>query len=97
MMDTKQKIYQFLTTIPKGKVVSYKTIADKFHIHPRTVGIIMRQNQNPDQYPCYKVLSENGDIWGYSGIGWCNEKIKRLKKDGIETKENKVDKKYFWK
>ena len=62
MMDTKQKIYQFLTTIPKGKVVSYKTIADKFHIHPRTVGIIMRQNQNPDQYPCYKVLSENGDI-----------------------------------
>jgi len=90
-------IYQFLQTIPKGKVISYKTIADKFHIHPRVVGIIMSQNKYPDIYPCYKVLSESGKLWWYSGAGWCEEKIERLKKDGIEVKKWKVDKKYFWK
>ena len=93
----KNRIYQFLAIIPKGKVVSYKTIANKFHIHPRTVGIIMKQNKEPDRYPCYKVLSENCNLWGYSGIGGCDEKIERLKKDGIEVKGNKVDKKFFWK
>jgi O6-methylguanine-DNA--protein-cysteine methyltransferase len=55
-------IYQFLQSIPHGKVVSYKTIADKFHIHPRTVGIIMGKNQEPDKYPCYKVVASDGKL-----------------------------------
>jgi alkylated DNA nucleotide flippase Atl1 len=88
-------IYEFLTTIPKGKVVSYKTIAQKFHIHPRTVGIIMGQNQEPDKYPCYKVLRSDWTLWGYSTTRWCEEKMERLEKDGIEIKNNKVGKKFF--
>ncbi len=93
-MDYTQ-IYHFLATIPKGKVVSYKTIADKFHIHPRTVGIIMGQNKQPDKYPCYKVIASDGKLWWYSSKRGCEEKIEKLKKDGIEIHNGKIDKKYF--
>jgi O6-methylguanine-DNA--protein-cysteine methyltransferase len=55
-MDIKIKVYKFLQTIPYSKVISYQTIADKFDINPRYVGKIMNQNQNPDIYPCYKVV-----------------------------------------
>lgn len=95
-MEKYSHIYHFLATIPKGKVVSYKTIADKFRIHPRTVGIIMGKNQEPDIYPCYKVLRSDWTLWGYSSTRWCEEKIERLQKDGIEIINGKVDKKYFW-
>ncbi len=86
-------IYHFLTTIPKGKVVSYQTIAQKFHIHPRTVWIVMRKNTQPDKFPCYKVLASDGSLGGFAL--WLDEKIRRLEKDGIEIINEKVDKKYF--
>ncbi len=94
-MDIKLQIYQFLQTIPKWKVVSYKIIADKFGIHPRYVGRIMNQNQGPDIYPCYKVIQSDWKLWWY-GFG-CEDKIRRLKKDGIEIIDGKVDERYFWK
>ncbi|MFZ2718495.1 MAG: MGMT family protein [Candidatus Absconditicoccaceae bacterium] len=92
-MDIKLQIYKFLQTIPHGKVVSYKTIADKFDIHPRYVGKIMNQNQNPDIYPCYKVIRSDGNLGGYGG--GCEEKIKRLKSDGIQIIDSKIGKTYF--
>jgi O6-methylguanine-DNA--protein-cysteine methyltransferase len=36
-----KKIYQFLRRIPKGKVISYKTLADFFCTSPRAIGKIM--------------------------------------------------------
>lgn len=53
------QVYQFLQTIPKGRVVTYKTIADKFSIHPRYVGRILHINQDPETYPCYKVIKSD--------------------------------------
>ncbi len=92
-MCIKFQIYKFLQTIPKWKVVSYKTIADKFNIHPRYVGKIMNQNQNLDIYPCYKVIRSDWNLWWY--WPWCEEKIKRLKSNWIQIIDNKIDKTYF--
>lgn len=92
-MDIKLEIYKFLQAIPKWKVVSYKTIADKFSIHPRYVGRIMNQNQEPDMFPCYKVVKSDWKLWGY-GFG-CENKIRRLEKDGIKIIYGKIDKKYY--
>ncbi|MEI6773547.1 MAG: MGMT family protein [bacterium] len=58
----KQIIYQFLKRIPKGKVVSYKTIAECFGTSPRAIGKIMNSNKDPDTFPCYKVIRSDGDI-----------------------------------
>jgi methylated-DNA-[protein]-cysteine S-methyltransferase len=90
----KTEIYHYLQSIPKGKVVSYKMIAEKFSIHPRYVGKIMNQNKEPDIYPCYKVIKSDGQLGGYAfGV---KEKIQRLQKDGIEIIDTKIDQKYFW-
>lgn len=62
----KDKIYRFLQSIPKGKVISYKTLAEYFSTSPRAIGKIMNCNSDPDRYPCYKVVKSDGHIGGYN-------------------------------
>lgn len=94
-MDVSQQILSFLQTIPKAKVSTYKLIWDKFWVHPRTVASVMRQNQEPWIYPCYKVIAHSWKISWYTPEWWVSEKIKKLEKDWIEIINWKVDKKYF--
>ena len=65
LMD-RQAIYEYLTKIPYGKVTTYKHIAQKFWMHPRVVGMIMRSNEHPDKYPCCKVVWADGKLTGYA-------------------------------
>lgn len=92
-MDIKLQIYKFLQTIPQWKVISYKSIADKFDIHPRYLGKIMNQNKDPKKYPCYKVVRSDWSLWWYNW--WSDNKIKKLKSDWIQIMNNKIDKTYF--
>jgi methylated-DNA-[protein]-cysteine S-methyltransferase len=62
----KEAIYQFLQTIPAGKVISYKTLADYFETSPRAIGKIMNSNHDPETFPCYKVVKSNGEAGGYN-------------------------------
>ncbi|NCO98135.1 hypothetical protein GW864_03100 [bacterium] len=39
--------------------MTYKTMADKFKVHPRKVAMVMKHNEFPDIYPCYKVISHS--------------------------------------
>jgi len=55
----------------------------------------MKYNKYPDIYPCYKVISHSGKLGGYSGENGTEGKIERLKKDGIELIDGKIDKKYI--
>ncbi len=91
----KLKILIFLKRIPKGKVVSYKTLGNIFSLHPRKIAFFMKYNKYPEIFPCYKVIKENGDI------SWYNrgkkEKIHRLKNEWIEIIKNKIDKNTFMK
>jgi len=90
-----QKILEALQKIPKSKVMTYKTLADKFGVHPRKVAMTMKYNKYPNIYPCYKVISHSWKVSGYSWQGWVNEKITRLQADGIEICDGKIDKKYI--
>jgi len=90
-----QRILEALLDIPKGKVMTYKTLAYKFWVHPRKVAMTMKYNSYPDIYPCYKVISHSGKISGYSGENWVNGKILRLQADGIEVRDGIIDKKYI--
>ena len=87
-----------LKEIPKGKVTSYKELAKACKTSPRAIGSIMRSNKHPDEYPCYKVVSASGGLGGYCGAvsgKHIQKKINLLKKDGIEIKNGKIDKKYL--
>lgn len=59
MKTIRQQVLEFLTTIPHGKVVSYKTIADKFGTHPRAIARYMATNQEPEKYPCCRVVAHD--------------------------------------
>ena len=86
-----------LKKIPKGKVTTYKLLAEKCNTSPRAIGKIMANNQDPIGCPCYKVVKSSGEIGGYSGKNGIKGKIKLLEKDGIKIINGKIDKKYFYK
>ena len=95
-----QKVYEYLATIPNGKVVTYKQIAEYLGNKglARVVGNILHQNPDGDKYPCYKVLNSKGELASNFVFGGKKVQKERLEKDGIEVIDEKVDmKKYQWK
>ena len=84
----KQAVLEFLLTLPRNKVTTYKALATRFNTHPRAIATYMRTNQEYNTYPCYKVVAADGWLSGY--ILWVPEKITRLTKDGIHISQEKV-------
>ena len=97
--DLSEKVYDYLTKIPKGKVVTYKQIAEHLGNKglSRIVGTILHNNKDGDKYPCYKVLNSKGELAEAFVFGGKEIQKQRLEKDGIEVKNYKVDlNKYKW-
>lgn len=95
MDNISQQILEFLQTIPKWKVASYKSIAQKFNVHPRKVAAVMKYNKNPDIYPCYKVVAASGKVSGYSWYDGVSSKVDMLESDGIKIIDGMIDIKYM--
>lgn len=95
----KQKVYDFLLTIPKGKVVTYGQIAAYLgnkHL-ARVVGNILHENPHPELYPCYKVVNAKGRLAAHFGWGGMEKQKELLQADGIEVADGAVDLcKYKW-
>ena len=93
---TAQKVYDYLRTIPKGKVVTYGQIAEHLGNKKmcRAVGNILHANPLPDYYPCYKVVNTQGKLAQNFGLG-IEEQKRRLEKDGIKVENYRVDLKVF--
>ena len=89
----KEKVYSYLQTIPKGKVVTYGQIATHLGNKglARVVGNILHTNPRPDLYPCYKVVNSQGKLAANFGCGGIEEQKRRLEKDGIEVVDYQVD------
>lgn len=89
----KQKIYDFLKTIPKGKVVTYGQIAEYLGNKNfcRIVGNILHNNPDPINQPCYKVVNYKGELSKNFGDGGIEVQKQRLENDGIEVINYKVD------
>lgn len=85
-----KKIFILLKEIPKGKVSTYKILAQKIGKPNcfRLIGKILASNRFTKKYPCYKIVKSNGEIGGYNR-GEKN-KIILLKKDGIEIKKDRI-------
>lgn len=95
-----EKVYEYLLMIPKGKVVTYKQVAE--HIGnkglARVVGNILHKNPDGDKYPCYKVLNSKGELAEAFVFGGKNAQKNRLENDGITVIDGKVDLNEFqWK
>ena len=55
----KQDVYDYLTTIPKGKVVTYGTIAE--YLVASALGV--KESNNSDYWALYDVDYKVGDKW----------------------------------
>lgn len=93
MIMNKQQVYDFLLTIPKGKVTTYGQIA--MHLgnirFARGIGKILHNNPDPDRYPCYKVVNAKGELSHNYAFGGMPAQESRLKADGIEVTNGRVD------
>jgi len=94
-MQVNQNLYEFLKLIPKNRVISYKFLSKIFLKHPRNIAQILSQNKQQELYPCYKVVSADGTLWGYNL--WIDAKRQKLLSDGIVINDDKIDEAYFWK
>lgn len=100
MNNLKDKVYHYLTLIPKGKVVTYKQIA-LYLGNPRlarVVGNILHVNPDPIGHPCFKVVNSSGHLASNFGdVGGIDTQKARLINDGIEVVDYQVDlSKYQW-
>ncbi len=86
-----EDVYDVLRKIPEGKVTTYGDIAKAIG-HPkasRAVGRILHANPNPIIVPCHRVVMSDGKLGGYAdGV---EKKIRLLKKEGLDFKNNKVE------
>jgi len=88
-MNDQQTVQGLLQRIPRGRVTTYKEIAHAMNTRAyRYVGQLLHNNPHPDTYPCYKVVQSDGKLGGFA-LGQA-EKIRRLKADGIQVKNGKV-------
>ncbi len=83
----KTKVYNYLLTIPKGKVVTYKQIAEYLGNAnlARVVGNILHKNPNENKYPCYKAVNSKGKLAGSFAFGGIEKQKEKLEKEGIEV------------
>lgn len=91
-MNSFEKVYKIVAKIPKGKVLTYKKVAELAGLNPpaggpRVVGFALNKNKNPDQIPCHRVVSSKGELTGYA-FGGIKKKREILEKEGIEFLQN---------
>jgi len=99
MKTFNERIYEKLRKVPRGKIITYKELGRSINSKAfRAVGGAMKNNKDPMNIKCYKVVCSDGYVGGYSASGGMRRKIKLLKNEGIEIKNNKIDlKKYLFK
>ena len=86
-----QKVYEFLQTVPKGKVVTYGQIAVAVFgdiRYSRAIGKILHVNPNPSLYPCYKVVNAKGRLTPAFAFGGIEMQKTLLENDGIKVNDD---------
>ena len=101
-MRFNQQVYALCRKIPKGKVSTYKAIADILNTKAyRAVGQALRNNPYAPRISCHRVVASDGRLHGFkgkkSGVA-LKEKQKMLEREGITIRNNKIkdfDKRLF--
>jgi methylated-DNA-[protein]-cysteine S-methyltransferase len=88
------KVYGLTKKIPKGKVSTYKLIAEALHTRAyRAVGQALRRNPHAPHVPCHRVVGSDSGVCGFQGQTSgpsIKRKIALLKKEGVQVKNGKI-------
>ena len=91
MAEFQSRVLDLVSTIPRGKVTTYKELAcalGRPHAY-RAVANALAENPRPIKIPCHRVVRSDGGIGGYK-LG-ALQKAKLLAAEGIEIRNKKVD------
>jgi len=85
-----ERVYRAVKGIPKGKVMTYRQVAELAGKPGacRAVGNILNKNKDLKNIPCYRVVRSDGRVGGYRGGQ--KKKIALLKRDGVSVKNAKI-------
>ena len=99
MAEFSKSVYEYLNTVPRGKVVTYGMIA--FAIgRPRAarqVGNALHRNPTPGVVPCHRVVNREGRLAPEFAFGGIDMQASLLRAEGVEVTDGYVDlNKYLW-
>jgi methylated-DNA-[protein]-cysteine S-methyltransferase len=84
-----ERCYELLNQIPKGKVTTYKEMANTLGTNAwRAVGTAMAKNVNLINIPCHRVVRSDGTVGQYA-LG-TDRKTELLSSEGVDISNNKV-------
>ncbi len=80
-----KKVWNYLKTIRKGSVKTYKQVAIAINRpkSARAVANAIGKNPFAPKIPCHRVIRSDGSLGGYSGKGGVKTKKLLLKREGI--------------
>jgi len=89
MTPLQKKTYELLKKIPRGRVTTYKALADAVGTKAyRAIGQFMKHNPYAPTVPCHRVVASDGTIGGFNkGI---TKKIRMLQSEGIRISGNRI-------
>ncbi|MCM8543207.1 MAG: MGMT family protein [Lentisphaeraceae bacterium] len=89
MTEFRQKCYDALMKIPKGKVTTYSELAKAVGTKAvRAVGTAMAKNEKLIKVPCHRVVRSDGSIGQYA-MGTAR-KIELLESEGVMLDQGKI-------
>ena len=80
-----KKVWNYLKTIRKGTVKTYKQVAIAINRPKSARAVANAVGKNPfaPKIPCHRVIRSDGSLGGYSGKGGVKTKKLLLKREGI--------------
>ena len=93
------RVYAAVRRIPKGRVASYGLIAMLAGNPraPRVVGYALHRNPDPENTPCYRVVTCGGKTSKAFAFGGEDMQRLLLEKDGVRfSPDGTVPRRYFW-
>ena len=92
-----KRIYEAVKRIPKGYVATYAQVAEMAGDRKmaRAVGNALHKNPDPVSIPCHRVVNAKGELAGEYAFGGAWKQAEKLRGEGVETIEGKVDLKKY--
>ena len=82
--NTFDKIFKVVSKIPRGKVATYKQVADLAGVkNPQVVGFALHANKDPQHIPCHRIIRSDGTIAKGYAFGGSEKQKEKLTQEGI--------------
>ena len=92
--DFEARIYSLISTIPRGKVATYKMVAEHIGCGScQAVGQALKRNPLAPRVPCHRIIASDLTIGGFVGQRSGTEikkKLRLLKKEGVTFVDGKL-------